>query len=335
MRASSALLIAVGVLAPLGAAAQPTADQRAVVMLLDGRGALSGSDAAQHALSRLRRAIGEIGAVAPDRATLATRRDGRVDVAVLSSAAAMRERAEQHFRRLETDAAIRLIEEASIHHGRRFSDVFGDVEAARASRLLAAMYQAEGRPIRMKEELVKAITYAPDLPMDPAMYRPDLVAEYETTRDYLRAAGIPLPGPTRLCEAARLIGAAAVATVAPAATTDASLALDVYDPVTCARRAVTLQLTGDDESARRAASAILVPPPVQAAQTVVIVRPTGPAPIQTPPPEPPTPWFGRWYTLAGAGALVVGGVLAAVVISSQDDPSARVTETDPGAGFNH
>jgi hypothetical protein len=174
--------------------------------------------------------------------------------------------------------------------------------------------------MRMKEELRRAITFAPDLPMDPALYPPDLVAEYETEREYLSAAGLPLPSPTRLCESARLIGAAAIATVAPLATTDASLGLDVYDPETCARRAVTLALTGDDESARRAASAILVPTAAEAAQTIVFVRAPAPAPIAPAPRDPPTPWFARWYTLAGAGAVIAAGVVAAVLLSADQNP---------------
>ncbi len=329
MRVSSSVLL-IG-LVVLGAArvahAQPApADERAIVMLIDPRGPLSGSDAAQHALSRLRKAIGQIGARAPEREVLANRRDARVDDTVLASAVALRERAEQHFRRLEADRALRLLEEATTLHNRRFCDVFGDAEAARAARLAAAVYRSESRPLRMKEELRRAIAYEPDTPMDPAQYRPDLVSEYETERQYLLASGLPLPSPTRLCEAARLVGAAAIATVAPLATTDASLALDVYDPMTCTRRAVTLPLTEDDEGARRAASAILVPPPPEVAQTVLL-RPSEPAPIRLPTVERPTPWFARWYTLAGAGALIAGGVLTAVLLSAN---SLNNLETGPG-----
>lgn len=310
-------LAAVVALAPLAALAQRAPpEDHAIVMLLDGRGPLSGSEAAQHALSRLRRAISQIGAEAPDAAALATRRDGRVDATVLASAVSLRERAEQHFRRLEADLAIRLLEEASILHTRRFADVFGDPEAARAARLAAAVYRSEARPLRMREELRRAIAFAPGTPMDPALYPPDLVSDYETEREYLHASGLPLPSPTRLCEAARLIGAAAVATVAPLATTEASLGLDVYDPVSCARRAVTLSLTGDDESARRAASAILVPPAAEVVQGILSPGPASPAPLRPPPRERPTPWYGRWYTIAGVGALVVSGVVAAAVLTT-------------------
>jgi hypothetical protein len=320
MRASSTTatvaVLAGLVLAPRLVPAQPApGDERPIVMLIDPRGPLSGSDAAQHALSRLRKAIGEIGARAPDRAALANRRDARVDASVLASAVGLRERAEQHFRRLEADRALRLLEDASILHTRRFCDVFGDPEAARAARLTAAVYSYETRPLRMREELRKAITYEPVTHMDPAQYPPDLVRDYETEREYLHAAGLPLPSPTRLCEAARLVGASAIATVAPLATTDASFGLDVYDPLTCGRRAVTLPLTGDDESARRAARAIFVPAPAEIAQTF-LVRPPAPAPVRPPPAAQPPPWFARWYTLAGAGALVVGGVLTAALLFS-------------------
>jgi len=328
MRASSRVLLSV--LAFLGGAplahGQPApADERPLVMLIDTRGPLSGSGAAQHALSRLRKAIGQIGARAPEREVLANRRDARVDATVLASAIALRERAEQHFRRLEADRALRLLEEATTLHNRRFCDVFGDAEAARAARLAGAVYMSESRPLRMKEELRRAITYEPDTPMDSGQYRPDLVSEYETERQYMLASGLPLPSPTRLCEAARLVGAAAIATVAPLATTDASLALDVYDPTTCSRRAVTLSLTEDDEAARRAASAILVPPPPEVAQTVILRAPE-PAPIRPPPGERATPWFARWYTIAGAGALIAGGVLTAFLLSG---PSLTDAGTEP------
>lgn len=311
--AATALLAALA-LAPGAVRAQPTpSDERPIVMLLESHGPATGSDAAQHALSRLRKAIGEIGARAPDRASLANRRDARIDASVLASAVALRERAEQHFRRLEADRSLRLLEEATILHNRRFCDVFGDSEAARAARLAAAVYRSEARRLRMTEELRRAITYEPETHMDPAQYPPDLVRDYETEREYLHASGVPLPSPTRLCEAARLVGAAAVATVAPSATTDAAFGLDVYDPLTCGRRAVTLPLTGDDESVRRAARAILIPAP---AEVAIVVRPPAPAPVRPPPAEPATPWFARWYTLAGAGAVIVGGVVTAAVLLS-------------------
>jgi hypothetical protein len=41
--------------------------------------------------------------------------------------------------------------------------------------------------------------------------------------------------------------------------------------------------------------------------------------------EPETPWYLRWYVLGGAGALVLGGVVTAIVVASQpeDLPASR------------
>ena len=320
MRASSLLVTALAALAPSVARAQPAKrPERALVLIVAGRGPATASDGAQHAIARLRRAIASIGAEAPDAEALAERRDARVDGSVLSSAVALRERAEQHFRRLEADRALRLLEEASILHMRRFPDVFGDPEASRAARLAAAVYRAEGRPVRMREELRRAVAFAPEAPMDPAQFPPELVDAFETEREYVVASGVPLPGPTRLCEAARLVRASAIVTLAPAAQTSNSLGLDVYEPISCERHAVALSLLDDEADARRAASAILVPTAATAAQTVVLVRPSGPVPLPRERPPTPTPWYGRWYTIASAGALVVGGVVTALLLTQEPD----------------
>ena len=322
MRASRIMVVAgaLAALAPNTAHAQPAKrPDRALVVIVVSRGPTAASDGAQHALSRLRRAIASIGAEAPDAEALAARRDARIDGSVLSSAVALRVRAEQHFRRLEADRALRLLEEAWILHQRRFPDVFGDPEASRAARLGAAVYRAEGRPVRMREELRRAVAFAPGTPMDPGQFAPELVDAFETERQYVLASGVPLPSPTRLCEAARLLRASAIVTVAPAAQTSNTLGLDVYEPVTCERHAVALSLLDDEADARRAASAILVPPAATAAQTIVLVRPSGPVPLPRERPPAPTPWYGRWYTIAGAGALVVGGVVTALLLTQEPD----------------
>src|SRR5512134_1419118 len=131
-----------GVLAPGTARAQPS-QERALVVLVDPRGPATSAHNVQHALSRLRRAIGQIGALAPLQPELASRRDTRIDPSVLDSAVKLRERAEQHFRRLESDRALLLLDEATPLHMRRFPDVFGDAEASRSARLAAAIYRME------------------------------------------------------------------------------------------------------------------------------------------------------------------------------------------------
>lgn len=325
-----ALAAGAALCAPAALADPSPRPERALVVLLDPRGPTTNGSGVQHALSRLRRAVDEIGAAAPAVAELASRRDARIDPSVLSSAIALRERAEGHFRVLQSDRALLLLDEATPLHMRRFPDVFGDAEASRAARLAAAIYRMENRPVRMREELRRAITFAPDAPMDPAQFPPELVAAFEAERQYLLAAGLPMSGPTRLCEAGRLIGAAVIVTIAPAATTANSVALDVYETTACERRAVSLSLLATDEEARRTASAILVPPAAVVAETIVMVRPNGPEPIR-PPAEAPTPWWGRWYTIAGAGALVVGGVVSALLLTQRADGTSS-THTVPG-GF--
>lgn len=72
---------------------------------------------------------------------------------------------------------------------------------------------------------------------------------------------------------------------------------------------------------------------------VTITPPVSTAPAgdtTSKPPGPPsddgqhkTPWYGRWYTWAGAGVLVVGGVIATILIAN-GSKSAPLPATEGG-----
>lgn len=319
MRASSAALL---LLALCGAAA--ASPPGPTVVLLDARGELSRNDAALHALAELRRALGARGAVPPTPTELADIRDARVDPTILATAERLRQEAALHFRRLESSAASRKLEEASVLHLRRFADVFGDPDAARAAHLAAAIERSDGRLLRMHEELRRAIAFDPVESLDPGQYPPELVDAYATERAYLLAAGIPYPAPMRLCESALLLGARVLVLPVPnAAATQETLSLDVYDPATCTRRVIPLPLLQNAREVDLAAARVLGLDPGDTARAAV--GPPRRALGQPPPPATETPWYGRWYTLAGAGALIAGGIAAALFWPAGDpDLSANV-----------
>jgi hypothetical protein len=165
--------------------------------------------------------------------------------------------------------------------------------------------------------------------MDPALYPPELVEAHAAERSYLLAGGLPLPSPTRLCEAGRLVGARAVVAVAPVDGARDELGLDVYDPHTCRRRVVTMALRDDPAEARRVATAIV--DPRAAFDSRIVVPPVAP-PAEPPPALATTPWYGRWYTIAGAGAVVVGGVVLGLLLGGGDD-SVHAASSDEAVGI--
>lgn len=317
MRASSALALLV--FAP----AVASADEEAVFAIFAPRADGASAERLDPSEAGIRAALAARGIASPDRAALRARRDAAGD---LAEARTILEEARRQFAAMDFEGSAEAYQRASAALEARHADLLGDPEMVEAAIGLARASLAAGRLVRAREEVRRALWVQPTLELDPADYPPDVVTLFTETRAEIESSVAPGPQPERMCAAARELGATHATTFELRRVSGRhELSLFVREAAGCTRTGTgVVQVATDDEpgwaDAYREVTAQAVAP-----RPEVVIGPgtAGPA-TSAPavPPPPTTPWYGRWYVWAGAGAVVTG-VAAALLLPSLSDDSVQ------------